>query len=128
MKSVTGIIQALASAKKLHCRTIAFEKRLLITASALIYVQEILLLPCKPYFCHNFFLVDWRYKHLKNIRSLVILQRTLLWIFGKWFMKILKKPFHFTTCPFISHLSFHFTKSMGHRHFEILWSFILYKL
>ena len=44
---------------------------------------------------------------------------TLWWIFGKWFMKMLKKNIHFTTTISIY---------TGHRHFEVLWSFTLYIL
>ena len=26
----------------------------------------------KPYFCRNFFLADWRHKHLKNTKDLML--------------------------------------------------------
>ena len=44
---------------------------------------------------------------------------TLWWIFGKSFMKMLKKNIHFTTTISIY---------TGHRHFKVLWSFTLYIL
>ena len=53
---------------------------------------------------------------LKYNRS-IILQGTFLWIFGKWFMKTPKKPIHFTTNS---------SQYRGHRHLEVLWSFILH--
>ena len=53
-----------------------------------------------------------------DVNYVVILRRTLLWIFGKRFMKTLKKKnIHFTT---------NISLYMGQRHFEVLWSFILH--
>ena len=59
-----------------------------------------------PYFCQ-----DWHHNCAKNTVDLFILQKILLWILGKWFMKALKKVIHFTT---------NISMYTGHRHFEVI--------
>ena len=57
---------------------------------AMKFIQRYLFCMNKLYFCRNFFLTDWRHKRLKKYnRSIVILRRILLWIFGKWPMHLL---------------------------------------
>ena len=74
----------------------------------------------KLYFCRNFFLIDWRHKRLKNtIDLIVILWRTLRWIFGKWLVKTSKKKHSFHN----KHIYIY-----GSQTFEFLWIFILYIL
>ena len=72
----------------------------------------------KLYFCWNVFLIDWCHKHLKNTMDLLLFYRKHFYGFLEsdlW--KHWKKKSHFTT-----NISIH----AGHRHFEVLWSFILY--
>ena len=72
----------------------------------------------KSYFCRNFFLIDWCHKRLKNTIDLSL-------FYGEHFYGFLesdlwkrwKKNIHFT-----ADISLY----TGHRHFEVLWSFILY--
>ena len=45
----------------------------------------------KQYFCWYFLLIYWRHKCLKNTIDLLLFYGEQLWIFGKWFMKMLKK-------------------------------------
>ena len=56
------------------------------------------------------------YMSQKYSRYIAILWRTILWIFRKWYMKTPKKKHSFHN----KHIY------IGHRHFEVLWSFILY--
>ena len=64
----------------------------------------------------DFFLIDWRHKRLKIQQIYYCFTEN---IFGKWFTKSSKKE------TFISQ---NISLYMGHRHFEVLWSFILYIL
>ena len=72
------------------------------------------------YFCQIFFLTGRHHKRLKNTTDLLLLYREHFYEFSEsnlW--KRPKKSFHFTTIISIY---------TGHKHFEVLWSFILYIL
>ena len=75
----------------------------------------------KLYFCRNYFVTDRCHKGHKNIIDLMLFYGEH-WIFGKWFMKMSKKR------TFISQQTYVTLIHQGHRHFEVLWSFILYIL
>ena len=101
-----------------------FEKCLPMTASALKYITGNAAFALQAVLLSHFFLIDWR-KHLKNNWSVVILQRTFLWIFGKWLMKTSKKN------PFISQHAYLYVwvtdilKFSEVVCYEAFWSFIL---
>ena len=74
----------------------------------------------KPYFCWNFFLIDWCHKRLKNTIDLLLFYGEHFYGFSEsdlWKRQKEKHSFH------NKHIYIY-----SQKHFEVLWSFILYIL
>ena len=72
----------------------------------------------KSYLCRNFLLIDWHHKRLKNTIDLLLFYGEHFYRFLEidlWKIEKKKHSFH------NKHIYIY-----GHRHFEVLWSFILY--
>ena len=68
-----------------------------------------------PYFCRNFFLIDWRHKRLKNTADLLLFYGEHFYGFSEsdlWKRRKKKHSLH------NKHIYIY-----SHRHFEVLWSY-----
>ena len=75
----------------------------------------------KSYFCQNCFLMDWCHKHLKNTVDIMLFYGGYFYGFLEYDLWKRRKK------TFISQ-QYIYIYILGHRHFKVLWIFILYIL